>query len=284
MKATLPVCCRPKAFALMKKQMQHIESPDALLEGAVAISMHQVSESDVGTVDDRIQDYSRIIRKKVRGCQDQALVAHLHEFLFVDQEFKGNKEDYYNPMNSYLPVIINTRQGSPVSLCLLYKLVAQRLGLRVHGVGIPGHFLVGIETSKPVGDVRQRMLIDPYGGGQEITPEEAKESLEAGMGEEFEWSDRMLKPITNLEWLTRIAQNLIEIFAQKQLYAEVAAMIELEMLMWPKLTHLQRDLALVLARADLNQPALAWMTKYLQANPDDPQKADLLELIKMLGQ
>jgi len=57
----------------------------------------------------------------------------------------------------------------------------------------------------------------------------------------------------------------------------------LEMLLWPKQTHLQRDLALVLARIGLSQPASVWLDRYLRTNPDDPQRTDLKQLLDVLN-
>jgi hypothetical protein len=59
-------------------------------------------------------------------------------------------------------------------------------------------------------------------------------------------------------------------------------MLELEMLLWPDQTHLQRDLALVLARIGLSQPASMWLDQYLKCNPNDPQKGDLRQLLEVL--
>ena len=66
-------------------------------------------------------------------------------------------------------------------------------------------------------------------------------------------------------------------------YGDVAAMLELEMLLWPEEVHLQRDLALVLARLDRPEPAAAWLDHYLKANPDDPQREDLEKLLSVMS-
>ena len=55
------------------------------------------------------------------------------------------------------------------------------------------------------------------------------------------------------------------------------------MLLWPEQSHLQRDLGLVLARCGLAQPATIWLDRYLQTNPDDPQKVQIKELLQVLG-
>jgi regulator of sirC expression with transglutaminase-like and TPR domain len=66
-------------------------------------------------------------------------------------------------------------------------------------------------------------------------------------------------------------------------YADVAAVLEMEMLLWPKQGHLQRDLALVLARIGMARPASMWLDSYLRNNPDDPQKTDLKQLLDVLS-
>jgi len=284
MKPTLPLCCTPAAFNLMSRQVNCIDSPDALLEGAVAIAMHRMDSVEVGHVDRTIQSYADAIRKRVRGPQPQAILAHLHEYLFEEQKFSGNAEDYYNPMNSYLPAVLKSKRGLPITLSLIYKLVAERVGLRVHGIGLPGHFLVAVETGQPLReDGSNAMLIDPFGGGRVLTADEAQAAVSETFGEGIEWSDEMLQPVTNLHWLTRMIQNLLHIFGGNGEYSDVAAMLELEMLLWPQQTHLQRDLALVLARIGMSQPASAWLNEYLKTNPKDPQRSDLEQLLEVLS-
>jgi regulator of sirC expression with transglutaminase-like and TPR domain len=277
MKNQLPLCCAPAAFDLMRRQLQSMDSPDALLNGAIAISMHQLEHVEPTRTDRILQSYTDIIRSRVRGSQPQAMVAHLHQYLFEEQKFEGNTDDFYNTTNSYLPAVLESKRGLPISLSLIYKLVAERLGLRVHGIGLPGHFMVALE------DDQTAMLIDPFSGGRMLTAEEAYERVRIAFGPEVEWNEELFQPVSNLHWLTRMLQNLLHIFGGAGRYADVAAMLELEMLLWPNQTHLQRDLALVLARIGLSQPASIWLDRYLKTNPNDPQKSDLKQLLDVLS-
>ena len=276
MSNSLPLCCSPQAYQLLIRQLPTMSSPDALLNGAIAIAMHQMDDVDPGAVDSTLQYYADTIRARVRGSQTQALLAHLHEYLFDELGFVGNVDDYYNPANSYLPAVLATKRGLPITLSLIYKIVAERLGLRAWGVGLPGHFLIGVDADG------SGMLVDTFGGGRIITPEEAHYRLQQTFGPEVEWSDELLRPASNRHWLTRILQNLLNVFGAKNHYADVAAVLEMEMLLWPEQQHLQRDLGLVLARCGLSQPASIWLDKYLQTNPDDPQKPQLQELLQVL--
>jgi regulator of sirC expression with transglutaminase-like and TPR domain len=272
----LPMCCAPEAFSLLGRQVQAIESPDALIQGAVAISMHQLESARPQDVDATLQRYADTVRSRVRGTQVQALLAHLHEFLFEEERFLGNAEDYYNTSNSYLPEVLRTKRGLPITLSLVYKVVAERLGLRAWGVGLPGHFLVGVEADGAT------MLVDPFAGGAILTPEEAHERMMEMLGPEVEWSDELLEPVSNRHWLTRMLQNLLHTFGNAGHFADVAAVLEMEMILWPKRDQLQRDLALVLARCGLSQPASVWLDKYLRNNPDDPQRTELTQLLDVL--
>jgi regulator of sirC expression with transglutaminase-like and TPR domain len=274
----LPQCCLPEAFKLLQRQVDTIKSSDALLNGAVAIALHHMPEASPGKVDRQLQSFVDDVRKRVRGTQPQAILAHLHEVLFDEGGLCGNTEDYYNPSNSYLPAVLNTKRGLPITLSLIYKIVAERLGLRTWGVGLPGHFLVAVEERPD-----NILLIDAFAGGRVLTNEEAHERLQELFGPEMEWNSDMLKPASNRHWLTRILQNLLHIFGSNRQYTDVAAILEMEMILWPNQGHLQRDLALVLARIGMSRPASVWLDTYLRNNPDDPQRTDLKQLLDVLS-
>ncbi|MEO6434483.1 MAG: transglutaminase-like domain-containing protein [Tepidisphaeraceae bacterium] len=276
MKTALPLCCAPDAFNLLNRQVPAIESPDALVHGAAAIAMHQLDTVDVAEIDATLQRYADTVRSRVRGSQPQALLAHLHDVLFDEEQFKGNEDDYYNTSNSYLPEVLKTKRGLPITLSLIYKVVAERLGLRTWGIGLPGHFLCGVDVGGQI------MLVDPFAQGRVVTVDEAHARMQEMLGPDVEWSDELLQPVSNRHWLTRMLQNLLHTFGNSGHFADVAAVLEMEMLLWPKREQLQRDLALVLARCGLSQPASIWLDRYLKNNPDDPQKNELSQLLDVL--
>jgi regulator of sirC expression with transglutaminase-like and TPR domain len=276
MTSILPLCCSPAAYQLLSQQLATIDSPDSLLQSACAVAMHQHPGLNPASVDETIQRYADTIRGRVHGRQSQALLAHLHEFLFVEEGFVGNTADYYSPNNSYLSTVLETKVGLPITLSMVYQMVAQRLGFRTWGVGLPGHFLCAIEVDG------QMMLVDAFAGGRILTGQEAHQRMEQIFGSDVEWSNELLRPASNRHWLTRMLQNLLNVFSAAGQYADVAAMLEMEILLWPEQTRLQRDLALVLARIGMAQPASAWLGKYLDGHPDDPQTEDLKQLLEVL--
>src|SRR5947209_6518802 len=116
MDVRLPLCARPAAFRFLADQLIAMESPDALLNGAVAVAMHQMPDADPTKIDATIQSYADAVRARVKGRQPQALLAHLHDYLFEELGFSGNVEDYYNPRNSCLPAVLETKSGLPITL------------------------------------------------------------------------------------------------------------------------------------------------------------------------
>jgi regulator of sirC expression with transglutaminase-like and TPR domain len=276
MSHAVPLCCSSSAFKLLATQLPNLNSSKALLHGAVAISRHQLDGVSVKDTERQIKYLADTVRSRVHGTQPQALLAHLHDVLFDEQGFTGNVEDYYNPMNSYLPAVLENKRGLPITLCLLYKLVADRLGIQSWGVGLPGHFLIGMDTGDSL------MLIDCFAHGRILSKDEAHEQLMLQFGPEVEWTDEVLRPVTHRQWLTRMLQNLLNVFGSEDRYPDVGAMLEMEMLLWPEQSHLQRDLGLVLARCGLSKPAYVWLNRYLQSNPDDPQMSELMQLRDVL--
>ncbi|HTQ30322.1 MAG TPA: transglutaminase-like domain-containing protein [Opitutaceae bacterium] len=67
----------------------------------------------------------------------------INRVLFAEYGFRGNVEHYTDPLNSFLDQVLTRRKGIPLSLSIVYLLVAQRLGLTLEPVSLPGHFVVG---------------------------------------------------------------------------------------------------------------------------------------------
>src|ERR687889_603691 len=87
-----------------------------------------------------------------------ARVEALNRYLFDEQGFAGNVADYYDPRNSMLHQVLGRRLGIPITLSIVYMEVGRRAGLRVEGVGLPGHFVVrAFEDEEDEG-----VLVDPF--------------------------------------------------------------------------------------------------------------------------
>jgi regulator of sirC expression with transglutaminase-like and TPR domain len=72
----------------------------------------------------------------------QAALERLLAFLFEEERFRGNAEEYYDPRNSCLNDVLDRKLGIPITLSLVTMEVGRRVGVDVDGVSLPGHFIV----------------------------------------------------------------------------------------------------------------------------------------------
>jgi regulator of sirC expression with transglutaminase-like and TPR domain len=74
---------------------------------------------------------------------DREIIEALNHYLFEELKFQGNVQDYYNPVNSFLNQVLDSKRGIPISLSAVYMETGWRLKLPLWGVGLPWHFVVG---------------------------------------------------------------------------------------------------------------------------------------------
>ncbi|MFQ5483354.1 MAG: transglutaminase family protein, partial [Nitrospinaceae bacterium] len=132
-----------------------------------------------------------------------ATVGKLSQFLFHDQGFRGNQESYFDPENSFLDSVLESKQGIPITLSILCLLLGRRLGLPLVGVGLPCHFIVKFE------DPENPVYFDPFNEGRILTRKGCSD-LVRSFGLNFE--TRFLVPATPRETLIRMLHNLTMIY------------------------------------------------------------------------
>lgn len=132
---------------------------------------------------------------------DAEKLAVFHRCLFEEQGFHGSRVNYYNASNSYLNETIDDREGLPITLSVVYMTLARRVGLKVEGVGLPGHFIV-----RYVPMAGDPVLIDPFDRGRQLTLESAQ-SLVTESGRT--WDETALTPQTAQQIVIRIMRNLL---------------------------------------------------------------------------
>src|SRR5688572_27907325 len=111
-----PLYCRQSAYDLFRLQMPIINSTDGLLNASVAIAMNHLEVCTPALADDLIEQYDGVSRSRVRSGSPHAPLAHLHDVLFEKLGFLSNSDDYYNPLNSYVPAVPQTRMWLPLTL------------------------------------------------------------------------------------------------------------------------------------------------------------------------
>src|SRR5205807_3649223 len=107
-----------------------------------------------------------------KGADEKARLEALNKFLFAERGYHGSRRNYYSRRNSYLNEVIDDREGIPITLSVIYMDLARRIGLKIVGVGLPGHFVV-----RHIPEKKEPQLIDVYEGGQPLSREEAEKRV-----------------------------------------------------------------------------------------------------------
>jgi regulator of sirC expression with transglutaminase-like and TPR domain len=130
-------------------------------------------------------------------------VRRLAAHLFQAMGFAGNESNYYDPDNSCLSRVIDTRRGIPVTLSVLFLLLARRLKIPAYGVGTPGHFLLGYREDG------EAHFLDPFRQGRRLDLAEVRRML---VRNGYEYRPSYLRPCGPREVLVRMMRNLLSIY------------------------------------------------------------------------
>jgi regulator of sirC expression with transglutaminase-like and TPR domain len=151
-----------------------------------------------------LDEYAAVLAPRLLGVSSvDESVRRVSAFLFGDVGFRGNAKEYYDPENSYLNRVLERRLGIPITLATVFLLVARRLGLPVHGVGLPQHFILKFRGKD--GEV----FMDPFGGGKFLGVKDCARYLSE---KHVPFLDAYLRAVTDGEILTRMLGNLLRIY------------------------------------------------------------------------
>jgi len=227
----MPAYCRTAAYAAFARELPQLDTTDGLFRAAFAIARHEQPSANVQQAMATITELAATVRRRVRTPSVEAKLAHLHDVLFDVVGFVGNVEDYYNPANSYLPEVLRTHRGLPITLVLIYKCVAEGVGLEVRGINSPGHFLAAVKSVEPnqrSASADEWMYVDPFYGGELLNYDEVRRRITETTGMVTVDSVQSLAPATHRQWLGRMLNNLQAVFAHTGRERDLYAMQELQ--------------------------------------------------------
>lgn len=230
----MPAYCHFAAYSAFQREVPHVDTTAGLFRAAFAIARHEQPDADVALGEAIIANLSDTVRRRVQSNTFDAKLAHLHDVLFDVVGFSGNVEDYYNPANSYLPDVLQTHRGLPITLVLIYKCIAEQLGLTVQGINSPGHFLAAVEgDASSAGSTkgRRRMFVDPFFGGELLHESDVYRRITETSGRAATASPTWLAAASHRQWLNRMLNNLQAIFAHTGRERDLFAMQELQELL-----------------------------------------------------
>jgi regulator of sirC expression with transglutaminase-like and TPR domain len=173
-------------------------------EAALLIAAHARPGLDVGAE-------LKLLDRLAAGIPDRTL-DEWRRHLFVELGFSGDVARYYDPSNSFLDQVVRRRRGLPITLSVLGMEVGRRVGLRLEGVGLPGHFLLRHGAGA---------YVDPFDGGRILDRAGCLDRFRAVNGPQAPFLPSYLAPVGPHAILARMLNNLKSVYTGR---GEVAAL------------------------------------------------------------
>ncbi|MEN9700554.1 MAG: hypothetical protein RLZZ301_1752 [Bacteroidota bacterium] len=138
-------------YESVRQQLQQwLDSPEKdLLKGAIIVARYQYPGLDEQLISEAIQAIRRDIWLELNDHQTAfEQVKIFNRIFFGVHQFHGDNKQYHSPMNSFINNVLESRKGNPLSLCLIYSIVAQSLDIPIFGVNLPNHFVLAYMDDK----------------------------------------------------------------------------------------------------------------------------------------
>lgn len=175
----------------------------------------------------------RVEREHPRTTEER--IEALRDVLVAEQGLRGNQDDYYDPRNSLLNVVLDRKVGSPISLSVIWLDVACTLEWPLFGVGLPGHFVVGYDAFE------NTILLDPFHGGRELSIENCQTIVDGLTNGQVQLDADAFKPVPSRFILTRMLHNLKSALLGRQAWSRAVSVLSRLIALHPDSIDLVRE-------------------------------------------
>jgi regulator of sirC expression with transglutaminase-like and TPR domain len=237
-----------------------------LAEGALVIAADEYRALNIDAYLERLDEMGATLRRRLRSDISTAdAILALNHYLFEELGFAGNGADYYDPRNSFLNEVLERRIGIPITLSVVYIEVGRRIGLPLHGVSFPAHFLVKCVLRDGA------IVLDPYAKGVSLGLDELVRRLKAwrsGLDPDRELVKSMLAAAGSRDILARILRNLRGIYRQQGALTKALHAADRLISLVPQAAEEYRDRGKIYVDLECSRAALADFRSYLLLKPD----------------
>ena len=248
-----------------------------LFTGALVIAVDEYPRLDRQSYLDKLEQIAFEAQNASAGLGDPSdVLLAINSVIFLDYGYHGNRQNYYDPRNSFLNQVIDRRTGIPITLSILYMALAERVGIPLLGVGMPGHFLV--KHSGSPGEI----FIDPFNGGRLMDAGGCGKLLEEISGGRLELKPDHLRAVSKKQILTRMLANLLGIYSEGKDYPRAIRAVEYILMIEPDQPGYIRDRGLLLAAAGRQRESIEALERYLRLGPNAADGPHIRESIKKI--
>lgn len=207
-------------FEEIKSQLKKwLKSDKDLLRGALIIARYQYAGLEEAIIHREIQEIRKDIWLELSHKQTSyEKVRVFNKLFFGKHRFHGDAKNFHSPTNSYINTVLESRKGNPLSLSIIYSIVAQSLDLPIYGINLPNHFILAYIDEDRINQFLENknehgvlFYINPFSKGSIFDQNEIKEFLN---GLNIAPNREFFEPCSNSTILRRMLTNLIASFQQ----------------------------------------------------------------------
>jgi regulator of sirC expression with transglutaminase-like and TPR domain len=245
-----------------RQAVDRAETDIDLGKAALTIATSDYPDLDINAYLSRIDALARAVAARLGAEADvYRSIAALNFVLFQEQAFRGNREQYFDPRNSFLNEVLDRKTGIPISLSILYIEVAHRIGLSLQGVGFPGHFLVKYPAHN------EEIVVDPFNRGEILSQQNLETMLYRLYGGKIVFEPHLLEAISKKQILRRMLNNLKIIYLRQNDLIKGLSIVERLMVLDPVSGEDIRDRGLIYLQLECFKQALEDLESYLRLAP-----------------
>ena len=254
-----------------------------LLRAALTIACTEYPDLDVEGYVGRVDELAAMAKARISDPGDPSeTIAALNYVLFEEAGLRGNKDDYYDPHNSFLNDVLDHGLGIPITLALLYMETGRRLGFPLFGVGLPGHFLL-----KHYDIDGRETLIDCFNGGNILSPGDCQRKLDEIYAGQMTLRPEFLFAVSRRQMLTRILNNLKGVYLTARNFRKALPIVDLILVIYPRSPEDVKQRAMLRYGLGQTKAAADDLEEYLKMSPDasdsDEIRQTALSLRRMLA-
>lgn len=260
-----------------------INDPSKLAEYALHISRivaydHLIIKDELLKID----EIGKKINKSMKNFSESRptkLIEKINHQLYKIENFKGNRDDYYNPSNSLLNIVVKRKTGNPLTLSILYIQLAHSLNFTLYPVNFPSHFMV----KHVLDDEENEIIIDPFNEGRIMDDYSLKELLDHFYPKmNIALTRKLVDRASNPDVITRMLNNLKTSFFECQDLDNAELVNEMILDINSEDQHSLRDKGMVFLHKKNYKQALEFFNSYLEKFPEANDADTILELIRRI--
>jgi regulator of sirC expression with transglutaminase-like and TPR domain len=252
------------------------DEPVELARLALEVAVDAYPNLEIEPYLQRIDQLAERVRPRCpAGASVKQVLGQINWVLYIEEEMRGNVEDYHDPRNSYLNEVLDRRLGIPISLSVLHWTIGERLGLRINGVNFPHHFMLRVD------DEGQTWFIDPFHEGAVMDRTACARRLSEISQKTVVLTDDMTAGCSIKVVVTRMLRNLKLIYVSLEDIASILPVQRRLTALNPQDPSELFDLGVLCIKADRLGEAIDPLQAYLDSSPPAARAREITALLKI---